>query len=441
MARTLFRSKEIDQRGTRFRLYPQPPVLSSVRGHELVWVSPPPGTIGPGPADDRMYVVDALDKTPYQYPYLPPYHGPRHRPVRPGPDGHFDHLTDSRSREFMAAHMYGTLRFVLDVWEKYFGGPLPWHFQEDRPRLELVPLVQWNNAHSGYGFIETGFARPVGSEALPFCLNFDVLAHELGHSFVYALLGTPPEDRAGSTYFAFQESAADCVALIAAMHFDSVVDGLLARTSGNIYLPNELNRIGEISETTEIRLASQSLTLADVPDQRIPIDSLSQPERHAMSLPLTGAIFDMFVDMFQMFLVRDGLISPELDALSRPEVSAADEATGANRIRQRLRGTARRVQSVVRGGARLHRAPARECMASPLVGRDLRGGGRRARRRGRLGGQRRRLRHHSGEPGLARDRVPFRAGQGVVLGRQRPADRSDPHSSSFYQMDIAPAPR
>ena len=327
MARTRFRSEEIDQRGTRFRLYPQPPVLSSVRGHELVWVSPPPGTIGPGPADDRMYVVDALDKTPYQYPYLPPYRGPRHPPVQPGPDGHFDHLTDSWSREFMAAHMYGTLRFVLDVWEKYFGGPLPWHFQEDRPRLELVPLVQWNNAHSGYGFIETGFARPAGSEALPFCLNFDVLAHELGHSFVYALLGTPPEDRAGSTYFAFQESAADCVALIAAMHFDSVVDGLLARTSGNIYLPNELNRIGEISETKEIRLASQSLTLADVPDQRMPIDSLSQPQRHAMSLPLTGAIFDMFVDVFQMFLVRDGLISPELDALSRPDVSATDERT------------------------------------------------------------------------------------------------------------------
>jgi hypothetical protein len=109
------------------------------------------------------------------------------------------------------------------------------------------------------------------------------------------------------------------------MHFDSVVSRLLDRTSGNIYLPNELNRIGELSETKEIRLASQSLRLADVPDFRTSVDSLSQPERHAMSLPLTGAIFDIFVDVFQLVLVRDGLISPELDALSRPEVSAADE--------------------------------------------------------------------------------------------------------------------
>lgn len=227
----------------------------------------------------------------------------------------------------MAAHMYGTLRFVLDVWEKYFGGPVPWHFADERPRLELVPLVEWNNAHSGYGFIETGFARPGAADPQPFCLNFDVLAHELGHSFIYQLLGTPPADRVSAEYLAFHESAADCVAMIAVLHFDSVVDRLLERTSGNIYLPNELNRIGELSETEEIRLASQSLTLADVPDLRTPLTQLSQPQRHEQSLPLTGAVFDMLVDVFQNLLVEDGLISPELDAFSRPDVSPTDEAT------------------------------------------------------------------------------------------------------------------
>jgi hypothetical protein len=274
-----------------------------------------------------MYVVDAIGKKkPYDYPSLPPYEGRRHPPVRPDAEGHFDYLTDSYSREFMAAHMFGTLRFVLDVWEKYFGGPLPWHFEEAQPRLELIPLLEWNNAHSGYGFIETGFARPGAPDPQPFCLNFDVLAHELGHSFIYELLGTPHRGDASSEFLAFHESAADCVALIAAMHFDSLVDRLLRRTSGNIYRPNELNRIGEISENNEIRLASQSLTLDHVPDLRTPAYRLSQPQRHAMSLPLTGAVFDMFVDVFQELLVQDGLISPELDALSRPEVSSADEA-------------------------------------------------------------------------------------------------------------------
>jgi hypothetical protein len=314
-------------KGTRFRLYPQSPVLESIHGPETVWIAHPPGSIGPGPSDDRMYVVDAIGKDRhYDYPFLPPWRGPHSPPVQPGPDGHFDHLADLRSREFMAAHMYGTVRFVLDVWEKYLGGPIPWHFEEDQPRLELVPLIEWNNAHSGYGFIETGFARPQEGDRQPFCLNFDVLAHELGHSFIYELLETPPADRMSAEYLAFHESAADCVAMIAVLHFDSVVDRLLAVTSGNIYLPNELNRIGELSETEQIRLASTTLTLADVPDLRTPAAQLSQPERHAMSLPLTGAVFDILVDVFQRILVEDGLISRELDLLSRPELRTADEA-------------------------------------------------------------------------------------------------------------------
>ena len=314
-------------RGTRFRLYPQPPILQSIGAPEIVWVSQPPGSIGPGPSDDRMYVIDAVGKDEhYAFPYLPPYRGARNPPVRPGPDGHFDHLVDPWSREFMAAHMYGTLRFVLDVWESYFGGQIRWHFADAYPRLELVPLIEWDNAHSGYGFIETGFARPTQPDPQPFCLNFDVLAHELGHAFIYALLGTPPLNRVRPEYVAFHESASDCVALVAVLHFDSVVDRLLERTRGNIYLPNELNRISELSETEQLRLASNSLTLADLPDVSTPVERLTQRQRHDMSLPLTGAVFDILVDVFQKLLVEDGLISHELDTLSRPEVSAADES-------------------------------------------------------------------------------------------------------------------
>lgn len=335
-------------RGTRFRLYPQSPILASVPGSEIVWVSRPPGSVGPGPSDDRMYVVDAVEKTrPYEYPYLPPYRGMRNPPVQPDAQGHFDYLTDSWSREFMAAHMYGTLRFVLDVWEKYFGGPIPWHFEDYRPRLELIPIIPWDNAHSGYGFIETGYAKPRDVDPQPFCLNFDVLAHELGHSFIYQLLGTPPIGRASAEYLAFHESAADCVAMIAAMHFDSVVDRLLVRTSGNIYLPNELNRIGELSENNEIRLASQSVKLSDVPDLHTPAAMLSQPQRHAMSLPLTGAVFDMFVDVFQRLLVEDGLITPALDAGARPGLTHADEANVQREFDRAYRGRHEQFKSVL----------------------------------------------------------------------------------------------
>jgi hypothetical protein len=124
-------------------------------------------------------------------------------------------------------------------------------------------------------------------------------------------------------------SAADCVAMIAVLHFESVVDRLLDRTRGNIYLPNELNRIGELSETKQIRLASQSLKLADVPDLRTPAAQLSYKQRHAMSLPLTGAMFDVLVEAFQEILVREGLIGRELNDLSRQESAPPVEAVQA----------------------------------------------------------------------------------------------------------------
>lgn len=316
-------------RGTRFRLYPQPSVITSGVGPETVWIGRRPGSIAAGPCDDRMYVVDAVGKAPYDdSPVMPPYQGPRYPPVQPGADGHFDHL-DPESREFMAAHMYGTLCFVLDVWQRYFTKPLRWHFADDYPRLELIPLVDWDNAHSGYGFIETGFARSEGSDALPFCLNFDVLAHELGHAMIYALLDTPPLDRISAEYLSFHESAADCVAMIAVLDFDSVVDRLLQRTRGNIYLPNELNRIGELSETKQIRIASQSLKLSDVPDLRTPHTQLTYAQRHTMSLPLTGAVFDILVEVFQEILVNDGLISRELNDLSMQDEDAPQDVVQA----------------------------------------------------------------------------------------------------------------
>src|SRR3954468_11989407 len=144
--------------GTRVRLFPQAPFLPGFGEPEVVWLSPPAGTVLPGPADDRLYVVDAVDKPePYEFPYLPPYLGAANPPVAPGPEGHFDHLAPE-SRAFLSVHAYGTVRRVLDIFESYFGRRLPWWFGDDYARLELIPLLDWNNAQSGYGYMELGYA-------------------------------------------------------------------------------------------------------------------------------------------------------------------------------------------------------------------------------------------------------------------------------------------
>ncbi|GAA4959247.1 hypothetical protein [Actinoplanes utahensis] len=308
-------SVELDRRlaesGTKFRIFPQPRFLTKEGTDEPLFAEPEvvvlsvePAAMQPGPADDRMFVVDAIGKQPYNSFFRPPFRGSARPPVRPAENGHFDHL-DPDSREFKAATMYATVRRVLDIWEDYFGRTIQWHFESDFARLELIPLIEWDNAQSGYGFLEFGFGRKENGTIdhdRPFCENFDVLAHELGHSIIFAEVGVPasPFDE-GVDYGGMHESAGDLVAIVASLHFHSLVDQLLDSTKGNLLTVNGLDRVGELSNSREIRVALNSRRMSDVSDQP-----------HERSLPLTGAIFDTMVEVFQQDLVDRKLITEDL---------------------------------------------------------------------------------------------------------------------------------
>jgi hypothetical protein len=303
--------------GTRFRLFPQPSFLAGREQPEIVQVSRLPGTIGPGPADDRMVVIDPIGKL---YPYgihrerganlvldLPPWRGPVGPPPEPDAAGHFDHLAVG-TRAFELAHMYGTVRFVLDVWESYFGRTIPWHFGPAHARLEINPLDGWDNAHAGWGFLETGAGVSAGGELQPFSLNFDILAHELGHLIIYSEVGVPTVATTVGEYFGFHEAAADLIALIAVLHFESVVDRLLSSTRGNLYVLNELNRFAELSDNKQIRVASNASRLENF--------AAGWTDEHALSEPLSGALFDILVDIFHEALLERRLISPDVEELA-----------------------------------------------------------------------------------------------------------------------------
>jgi hypothetical protein len=304
--------RSLEGTGTRFLLFPQPRFLTRQDGTglpvfptpETVTVSVPPAEMEAGPADGRMFVVDAVGKLPYTPFNRPPWQGLQRPPVQPGPDGHFTHL-DPDSREFSAATMYATVRRVLDIWQDYFGHRIDWHFETDFARLELIPLIEWDNAQSGYGFLEFGFGRTVSGtidHTRPYCQNFDVLAHELGHSIIFSEVGVPtsPSDR-GIDYGGFHESCGDLTAIVALLHFHSFVDYLLAQTKGNLLTVNGLDRVGELSDSREIRVAFNAKRMSDVSERP-----------HDRSLPLTGAIFDTMVEVFQKTLVARSLISQDL---------------------------------------------------------------------------------------------------------------------------------
>ena len=135
----------------------------------------------------------------------------------------------------------------------------------------------------------------------PFCENFDVLAHEAGHNILFTLVGVPTNATSTDEYDGFQESGADLTAIVAVLHFNSVVDHVLVNSKGNLFTVNELSRLGELASGREIRRAFNALKMSNV-----------NREPHNLSQPLTGAIFDIFVDAFQMELVRRGLITQQL---------------------------------------------------------------------------------------------------------------------------------
>ncbi len=302
--------------GTRVRLFPQPPFLEEFREPEVVVLSPPAGTVGPGPSDDRMYTVLPQGKDLHygmqqgefgSFLYLPPWTGMALAPAMPDENGHFDQL-EPGTPQFEAAHLYGTVRFVLDVWEGYFGRRIGWHFEREYDRMELSILPELDNALVGYGFIEVGSHTTETGAVRPFSLNFDVIAHEVGHAIIYREVGIPTPQTAQGEYYGFHESAADVVALLASMHFDSVIDHVLEQTRGNLYALNKLNRFAELTDNEQIRMAANDSRLSDF--------ARGWDSEHDLAQPLTGAMFDILVDVFHEQLLDRGLIAPEVEDLS-----------------------------------------------------------------------------------------------------------------------------
>ena len=316
-------------RGTRFRLFP---VYDEGLPPETIEVPLPPGRIGAGPSDAQLYVADAADKAaPYDPPsYAPPYAGRLLPPALPDARGDFDNIPID-TPQFLAAHLYGSVRHTLDVWQRYLGRRIVWWHADEFPRMELVPVLDWQNAQSGPGFIETGLWRGGDGGVQPFALNFDVVAHETGHQMLFSLVGVPSEADLGVPFLAFHEAFSDLVAMIGVMHFPSVIARLLEETDGNLYLLNLVSRIGETSAHTQIRMAANDDVMADVAGIALaPDGTWIDPaglgrNQHAVAGPLTGAIFDILVEIYQDALVARGLIAADDDARgwTREEVDAA----------------------------------------------------------------------------------------------------------------------
>jgi hypothetical protein len=297
---------------TRVRLFPQSPMAGATR-LETVEVFPRRGAVRSGPEDDRMYVADAPRKRPYALGdtpgrrRAPPYEGAVLPPVPPGPDGQFDHLRPG-DPGFRQVHLYGCARMALDVWEAYLDRRIPWHFERDFAKLEVLALRNWANAHMGYGFLETGERRLDDGTIADYALDFDIVSHEVGHAIMMSFANAFPSQRRSDEYGAFHEASADWAALVASLHFDGAVSDLLEMTRGDLHGVNQLTRFGELSASWQVRVTNNSFTMWDF--------TAGWSSEHELALPMIAAFYDAFTRIYEMLLMRWGAIPPALARLS-----------------------------------------------------------------------------------------------------------------------------
>jgi hypothetical protein len=290
--------------GTRFRVFAQPRFIRFFSAPITVYVPARPGTIGAGPSDPDLYVVDAVNKRPYfdglkESGRLPPYRGRRGRVAR-SRNGHFDHLrpAGATARAFSSACLYATIRLTLLVWEHYLGGKVRWYFRRDYPRLEVIPRVRARTAFSRPGYIECGFEGSRASgRSYPLAENFDVASHETGHLIVRSVIGHPGHPE-GLEQRAREEAFADLVAIVTLLHVQPAVARLLGRTRGNLFSPNLLSRIGEISRTTVARRANNDRAM-----DTLEWDADPRAFRYELAAPFSGAGYGALVDLYETALV------------------------------------------------------------------------------------------------------------------------------------------
>lgn len=284
----------------------------------IVPVTPAYGQITAGPKDDAIYVKDAKNKSPYKdetgrYNDRPPWKNGHYPAVRPE-GGHFLHIK-SGTREFLSTAAFATIRCTLEIWRYHFEtADFPWFFREPAT-LEVIPRVKSANAFTGQGFLEFGFANypSDGYKKRPLAANFDAVAHETGHLIMKSVLGNPPFDERSTQYRAHEEAAADLIAILAALHFDSVADEALESTKGLLYGVTALTRMtewGSKRNREEMRRLFNELTMEEVRKE-------GEPDRYELSKVFSGAAFDVLVRMLHRNLAERGAITEELAALAR----------------------------------------------------------------------------------------------------------------------------
>lgn len=195
---------------------------------------------------------------------------------------------------------------ALDIAEKYLGRKIDWGFER-----KSAPEQLWIHPHAGEGMnafynnkngsINFLYAEdPSTKEIIDTSTSMEVVAHETGHAI---LDGLRPKyiDSLDTSSSGFHEAFGDCIAMLASLSDDDVVEQLYQETRGNLGKPNIVSNMGEQlgramrgEEKPYVRSLLNDHTSRDphfMPFMAFPDGPALEPHAHSQSW--TGAIYDL----------------------------------------------------------------------------------------------------------------------------------------------------
>lgn len=204
--------------------------------------------------------------------------------------------------QFHQVHAWAIVQNALDFYESGFGlgRKILWAFEGNR--LIVLP-------HAGYG--ENAYYDrqskslqfyyfDSGEDRIYTCLSADIVNHEFGHA---VLDGIRPyfNEAATPETAAFHEFAGDLTALLVVFRNNEFRKKLSFETAGNLEAENALNNLAsEFGKAVEGRDYLRSAV------NKRTMQSLAGDQRpHLMSEVLTGAVFDIIIELSRRYL-NDG---------------------------------------------------------------------------------------------------------------------------------------
>jgi hypothetical protein len=258
-----------------------------------------------GPTSARFAVVDYDG---HSETLAPPARWDPKQDTFLGPDSKPLDRTNTQPQQFHQVNVWAILQRALDFFESGFGlgRRVPWGF--DGNRLIVVP-------HAGPG--ENAFYDR-DSKSLQFyyfdrdeeriftCLSTDIVHHEFGHAVLdgirpYFIEAVPPETGA------FHEFTGDLTAILIALRNTAFRKGLIDETKGDLGKESTLSRVAEqfgrhVQDKPYLRSARNELTMKDIAGDQRP---------HYMSQVLTGAMFDILIQLSRHYVGKRDRTVPE----------------------------------------------------------------------------------------------------------------------------------